>query len=269
MRPLHRCAFCLLDAKQGAGSCDVVPEKEQRDARGQLVAGRLTTVNHRFYNRPMLFSGEPRRRSVALFAAGTFVFLALLIALNAFNTSNIRFLNPETSGEILAFTGLTVLVFLLLMTLLVALFRNILKLYAGQSSTVLGARLRTRMVLGAALIALTPAVFMFLFSFTLMNRSIDRWFSPEDNGVARGLGAGGAATRAICHQQRHGRSRVDCGFRRCGPGCAGAARCAKCTPHHAGRRLCACLRQGRTGHRSLSGSARFRRCQSRALAGRG
>ncbi len=127
----------------------------------------------------MLFSGEPRRRSVALFAVGTFVFLALLIALNAFNTSNIRFLNPETSGETLVFTGLTVLVFLLLMTLLVALFRNILKLYAGQSSTALGARLRTRMVLGAALIALTPAVFMFLFSFTLMNRSIDRWFSPN------------------------------------------------------------------------------------------
>jgi PAS domain S-box-containing protein len=35
------------------------------------------------------------------------------------------------------------------------------------------------MVLGAALIALTPAVLMFLFSFQLMNRSIDRWFSPN------------------------------------------------------------------------------------------
>jgi PAS domain S-box-containing protein len=35
------------------------------------------------------------------------------------------------------------------------------------------------MVLGAALIALTPAVFMFLFTFNLMNRSIDRWFSPN------------------------------------------------------------------------------------------
>ena len=59
------------------------------------------------------------------------------------------------------------------------LLRNILKIYADQSSSALGARLRTRMVLGAALIALTPAVFMFLFSFQLMNRSIDRWFSPN------------------------------------------------------------------------------------------
>jgi hypothetical protein len=107
------------------------------------------------------------------------LFLALLGALNAFNTSSVRFLNPETSGETLLFTSLTVVVFLLLLVLLMLLLRNILKLYADQSSSALGARLRTRMVLGAALIALTPAVFMFLFSFNLMNRSIDRWFSPN------------------------------------------------------------------------------------------
>jgi PAS domain S-box-containing protein len=102
------------------------------------------------------------------------LFFALLGTLQAFN---IRILNPVTAGETLVFTGLTVVVFLLLMVLLMLLLRNILKLYADQSSSALGARLRTRMVLGATLIALTPAVFMFLFSFLLMNRSIDRWFS--------------------------------------------------------------------------------------------
>jgi len=127
----------------------------------------------------MSFLGDPRRRSVALLAGGVLLFLVLLGALQAFNTSNVGFLNPETSGETLAFTSLTVLVFLLLMVLLMLLLRNILKLYADQSSSALGARLRTRMVVGAALIALTPAVFMFLFSFQLMNRSIDRWFSPN------------------------------------------------------------------------------------------
>jgi two-component system, NtrC family, nitrogen regulation sensor histidine kinase NtrY len=129
----------------------------------------------------MPFSGDPRRRSVALLAGGVVLFFALLGALNWFNPlpPPLRFLNPETSGETIVFTGLTVLVFLLLLMLLMLLLRNILKLYVGQSSSVLGARLRTRMVLGAALIALTPAVFMFLFSFNLMNRSIDRWFSPN------------------------------------------------------------------------------------------
>ncbi|MGB6688803.1 MAG: ATP-binding protein [Terracidiphilus sp.] len=116
---------------------------------------------------------------MALLAGGALLFLVLLGALNAFNTSSVRFLNPETSGETSVFTGLIVVLFLLLVAFLLLLLRNILKLYAGQSSTALGARLRNRMVVGAALIALMPAVFMFLFSFTLMNRSIDRWFSPN------------------------------------------------------------------------------------------
>ncbi|MFZ0746501.1 MAG: ATP-binding protein [Terracidiphilus sp.] len=127
----------------------------------------------------MPFLGDPRRRSLVLLGTGVVLFFALLGALQAFNTSNVRFLNPETAGETLAFTGLTVVVFLALLVLLMLLLRNILKIYADQSSSALGARLRTRMVLGAVMIALTPAVFMFLFSFQLMNRSIDRWFSPN------------------------------------------------------------------------------------------
>lgn len=127
----------------------------------------------------MPFLGDARRRSVALLAGGALLFFALLGALQAFNTSKISFLNPDTSGETLAFTALTVIIFLLLIMLLMLLLRNIFKLYAGQASTALGARLRNRMVAGAVLIALMPAVFMFLFSFQLMNRSIDRWFSPN------------------------------------------------------------------------------------------
>jgi nitrogen fixation/metabolism regulation signal transduction histidine kinase len=138
------------------------------------VAEICQPILKRFYNRGMRFLSDPRRRSVALLAGGVLLFFALLGTLQAFN---IRILNPVTTGETLVFTGLTVVVFLLLMVLLMLLLRNILKIYADQSSSALGARLRTRMVLGATLIALTPAVFMFLFSFLLMNRSIDRWFS--------------------------------------------------------------------------------------------
>lgn len=124
----------------------------------------------------MPFLGDSRRRMVALLAGGALVFFALLGALQAFN---IGFLNPDTSGATLVFTGLTVVIFLLLIVLLMLLLRNIFKLYGGQSSIALGARLRNRMVAGAVLIALMPAIFMFLFSKELMNRSIDRWFSPN------------------------------------------------------------------------------------------
>ena len=55
--------------------------------------------------------------------------------------------------------------------------RNILKLLADQRSRVLGSRLRSRMLIGAVLLSFAPALFMFLFSYLLMNRSIERWFS--------------------------------------------------------------------------------------------
>lgn len=126
---------------------------------------------------------DPRRRTLVLLAGGALLLFAFLGALQAFNVSEVRFLEPETSAETLAFVGLIVLVFLLLMLLLTLLFRNILKLYADQGSSALGARLRTRMVLGAALIALIPAVCMFLFSFLLLNRSLDRWFSQPTADV--------------------------------------------------------------------------------------
>ena len=127
----------------------------------------------------MPFLADPKRRSIALLGGGVLLVFAILGGLQAFNTSHVGFLNPETSGETLAFTALTVLVFLLLMVLSMLLLRNILRLYASQSSSALGSRLRTRMVLGAVIIALTPAIFMFLFSFMVLNRSIDRGFSPN------------------------------------------------------------------------------------------
>ena len=126
----------------------------------------------------MLFSGDPRRRSVALLAGGLLLIFVLLGAFQAINTTlpvriwhysfNVNFLNPETAGETLVSTSLMVLVFLLLLLLLVLLVRNVLKVYAGQGSSGLGARLRSRMVLGAVLIALAPAEMMFLFSYLLM-----------------------------------------------------------------------------------------------------
>ena len=148
-------------------------------SHGRLNRHIVPIDRERHYNPPMFFSKDRRRRAVLLLSLGVVLFFALLGALQWFNTSGVSFLNPETSAETLAFTGLTVVLFLLLIVLLLLLLRNILKLYADQGSSALGARLRTRMVLGAALIALTPAVLMFLFSFQLMNRSIDRWFSPN------------------------------------------------------------------------------------------
>ncbi len=117
---------------------------------------------------------QHRRGTVAALGGGMGLLLLALAALNAFN---LPFLRPHGTGQIFLFTALSVIAFLLLLTLLVLLFRNIVKLLADQRSRVLGSRIRGRMLIGALLLSFAPAVFMFLFSFLLLNRSIERWFS--------------------------------------------------------------------------------------------
>ncbi len=93
----------------------------------------------------------------------------------------LKFLNPATPGQIFLFTGLSILAFILFVAVLTLLVRNVLKLYADQRSRVMGTRLRTRMLWGAVLVSLIPIVFMFVFSYGLMNRAIERWFSQPVN----------------------------------------------------------------------------------------
>jgi len=115
-------------------------------------------------------------RKIVSFTLGS-ILIVLFAAFAALNAFSLKFLNPATTGEIVVFTGLSALAFLLFVTVLVLLVRNVLKLYADQRSRVMGTRLRTRMLWGAVLVSLVPIIFMALFSYGLMNRAVDRWFS--------------------------------------------------------------------------------------------
>jgi nitrogen fixation/metabolism regulation signal transduction histidine kinase len=122
------------------------------------------------------------RRKIVSIVLGS-ILLVLLSAFTALNAFNVKFFNPATTGEIVVFTGLSAVAFLLFIAVLILLVRNVLKLYADERSSVMGTRLRTRMLWGAVLVSLIPLVFMFLFSFLLMNRAVDRWFSQNPNEI--------------------------------------------------------------------------------------
>ncbi len=117
---------------------------------------------------------DAKHRKIIMLGAAAFLLLILLSSLQAWN---LPFLQPHSAGLVLLFTLLSIIAFLAFVVLLVLLSRNILKLYADQRSRVLGSRLRSRMLIGALLLSLAPALFMFFFSYYLMNRSMDRWFS--------------------------------------------------------------------------------------------
>ena len=122
------------------------------------------------------------RRKIAIGILGVIV-LVLLAAFTALNAFSLKFLNPATTTQTVVFIGLSFVVFLLFVVLLVLLVRNILKLYADQRKSLMGTRLRWRMLWGAVLVSVIPLVFMFVFSYDLMNRAVDRWFSQNPNEI--------------------------------------------------------------------------------------
>ncbi len=103
-----------------------------------------------------------------------FVLFAVIFSQAAFN---LPFLQPNTSEETLIFVALSALIFLLFIGLTFVLLRTLLRLYAERKTGVLGSKYRSRMVLGALLLSLGPVILLFLFSYGLINRSIEKWFS--------------------------------------------------------------------------------------------
>ena len=119
--------------------------------------------------------------------------LVLFLALAGLNAFNLRLLDPQSPIETLVFLALSIVAFLLFVSVLVALVRNLLKLYGEKRSRVLGARLRTRMLWGAVLVSLVPLCFMLAFSYLLMNRAVDRWFSQPVTEMRNDAGSLSAA----------------------------------------------------------------------------
>ena len=56
------------------------------------------------------------------------------------------------------------------------LSRTILRLWAERGREQLGVRFKTKMVVGAMAISLLPVIFMFFVSYSLLNRTLGRWF---------------------------------------------------------------------------------------------
>ncbi len=126
--------------------------------------------------RKLILMGSTQSRRAWIIALGVCL-LVLFLALGTLNAFNKPVLDPQSPVETLVFLALSIVAFLLFVGVLVTLVRNLLKLYADQRSRVLGTRLRTRMLWGAVLVSLVPLAFMFAFSYLLMNRAVDRWFS--------------------------------------------------------------------------------------------
>ena len=115
-----------------------------------------------------------RRAFVITLAVGAFLLLAILVSQASFN---LKFISPDSNEQLLFFAGLSGLIFFAFVALTIVLGRNLLKLYAERRRGVAGSKFRTRLVVVSLLLSFLPVIAMFWFSYGLMNRSIDKWFS--------------------------------------------------------------------------------------------
>src|SRR5262249_39636566 len=120
-------------------------------------------------------AGAPRRkRLIVVLAILSLLLFAVLFSLSSFQ---LRFVNPRTSQQTVSLVALTLFVSLLFGGLAFVLMRNLIKVFAERRLGALGSKFRTRLVVGSLLLSFVPVIVMFWFSYGLMNRSIERWFS--------------------------------------------------------------------------------------------
>ncbi len=127
---------------------------------------------------------EQKKRSStpALIALSICVFFLFTVIL-AQATFKLTFFEPDTSEETIIVALVSALIFFLFVALTFVLIRTLLRLYAERKTGMLGSKFRSHMVLGALLLSLGPVIFLFLFSYGLLNRSLEKWFSRPTEDV--------------------------------------------------------------------------------------
>jgi PAS domain S-box-containing protein len=102
---------------------------------------------------------------VAMLAAAVFTLGSLSIPIR-----------PPQGSNLAVFFALSTVIFALLLVFTLILTRSLLRLWAERRSGQMGSRFKVKMVLGAMGISLLPVVFLFFFSYALVNRTLNMWF---------------------------------------------------------------------------------------------
>ena len=118
-----------------------------------------------------------------LFGAGLVV-LAILLTLVVWQVSfTFGEYGPTNAAETFLFWAVSTLIFLLTVTLGFMLFRETVKLVLERQRNREGSRIRSKLVFGALALSLLPVVFLVLFSYAVLNRNLDKWFSAPVEGM--------------------------------------------------------------------------------------
>jgi len=120
------------------------------------------------------------------------VILFVVALLTFVETRTIRFgADIPVSNTILMFILININL-LLLILLIFLVFRNLVKLLYDRRRKVMGAKLRTRLVVAFLVLTIVPTVVLFFFSINFITTSIEFWFNvPVEQALENSLRVGG------------------------------------------------------------------------------
>jgi PAS domain S-box-containing protein len=114
--------------------------------------------------------------------------LAILVTLLVWQVSfTFGDYGPVTAVQTSVFWAISTLIFVLTITLGFMLFRTGVKLYIQRQADREGSRIQTKLVAGALALSLLPVVFLVMFSYVILNRNVEKWFSRPAEGVRTNL----------------------------------------------------------------------------------
>src|SRR6266702_4217494 len=141
--------------------------------------------------RPM--TSTTSRQRTRLIIGGIFLTL-LLAAVFTLGSLDAPF-QPRTWRDVITLYAVSSFITALLIVFALVLIRTTLRLWAERSREQLGARFKSKMVLGAMAISLLPVLFMFFVSYSLLNRTLARWFprpleiaAEQSSGLIQDMG---------------------------------------------------------------------------------
>src|SRR5437879_5542804 len=106
---------------------------------------------------------------------GGILLTLLLAAVFTFGSLDVPF-KPKNWRDVMALYAVSSFITAAFLVFGLILARTTLRLWAESSREQLGARFKTKMVVGAMAISLLPIIFMFIVSYSLINRSLLLWF---------------------------------------------------------------------------------------------
>ncbi len=114
-------------------------------------------------------------------AIGGILLALLLAAVFTFGSLDVPF-EPKSWRAMMALFAVSSFITAAFLVFSLILVRTALRLWTESSREQFGARFKTKMVVGAMAISLLPIIFMFIVSYSLINRSLLLWFpKPLEN----------------------------------------------------------------------------------------